>query len=226
MQPPNESRSELAFEQLPQAIVVVDEDGLVERVNRAAEALMGASDAAPGAPVERAFAWLAAAVRCVLAGAHEAGLEAEAATIDGPRTLAARVRPLQGPGGPAGAVALVEDLTARRALDSRVRDTERFDALVTFAAGLAHEVNNPLAAVVACLSFVQAEHARLAQSVSPAELEESRAALEEARAAALRIGRVVRSLESFGCPAASAAAPVDLADAEQRALRSSPSLSI
>jgi two-component system, NtrC family, sensor kinase len=207
------SRSDLAFEHLPQPIVVMDEEGRVERVNLAAEPLVGGPVGARGARSERvedALPWLAAAVRRVLAGADEVGVEAEAATGEGRRAVAARVRRLRGPSGASGAVALIEDLAARREVESRLRDSERLDALGTLAAGLAHEVNNPLAAVVAGLAFVKAEHTRLAETLSPAELQDAQAALEEARAAALRVGRIVRSLESFGRPASPLAQPVDV----------------
>jgi two-component system NtrC family sensor kinase len=212
------SRSELAFESVPQALVVVDDRGRIEQLNAAAEALLGvigwrmAGDGERPA-VEDALPWLAGAVRRVLAGADEAGLEAEVASALGPRVLAARVRRLRGGAAPAegatGAVAIVEDLTARRAVDARLRFSERIDALGTLAAGLAHEVNNPLACVMAGLTFVASEHARLAAALSPAELDEARIALEEAHEAALRVGRIVRSLESFGRPALPLLDPVD-----------------
>jgi PAS domain S-box-containing protein len=201
------SRSELAFESLPQALVVTDGEGRVERVNGAAEALFGDAVASCGRAVEEALPWLASAVRRVLAGEDDIALEAEAQTPRGPRLLAARVRRLAG--GSAGAVAMVDDVSARRAVDARLRFADRIDALGALAAALAHEVNNPLSCVVAGLAFVASEHARLADALSPAQLDEASAALEEARRAALRVGRVVRSLESFGRPSAPLLAPVD-----------------
>src|SRR5919197_1093212 len=66
--------SDLAFDGLTPAIVVVDADGRVERVSHAAASPPGGT---VGQPVESALPWLAAAVRRVLAGAEHAGAETE-----------------------------------------------------------------------------------------------------------------------------------------------------
>ncbi|HEX7623323.1 MAG TPA: ATP-binding protein, partial [Anaeromyxobacteraceae bacterium] len=107
-----------------------------------------------------------------------------------------------------------EDLTDRRAVEARLRAAERLAALGTLAAGIAHEVDSPLACVVAGLSFVEAEHDRLLPTMAMAgeDLGEARAALEEARAAARRVGRIMRSLQSFGGPAQPLLGEVDLAE--------------
>ncbi|MFL5274239.1 MAG: PAS domain-containing protein [Anaeromyxobacteraceae bacterium] len=198
------NRSDLAFDSLPDPVVVVDEAGRVDRVNRAALLLFGPriGDAAEhGDAVARVLPWLAAAVRCVLAGADEAGVEGDVLTADGVRSLAARVRRLPAACGVSGAVVRIEDETERRLLEARLRLAEQDEALGALAADLAHQVNNPLACVVSGLAFVAAEHARLSNALA-GDLREAQAALEEARAAAQRVGRVVRSLETFGRPAA------------------------
>jgi nitrogen-specific signal transduction histidine kinase len=197
-------RSDLAFDSLPDPVVVVDEAGRVDRVNRAALLLFGpriGEAAEHGDAVARVLPWLASAVRRVLAGADEAGVEGDVATADGLRSLAARVRRLPAARGVSGAVIRVEDETDRRLLEARVRLAEQHEALGALAADLAHQVNNPLACVVSGLAFVASEHARLSDALA-AELGEAQTALEEARAAAQRVGRIVRSLETFGRPAA------------------------
>jgi PAS domain S-box-containing protein len=200
------SRSDLAFDSLPDPVVVVDEAGRVDRVNRAALLLFGpriAEAAEHGDAVGRVLPWLRGAVRRVLAGADEAGVDRDVPTAAGVRSLAARVRRLPDARGASGAVIRVEDETERRLLEARLRLAEQDEALGALAADLAHQVNNPLAAVVSGLAFVASEHARLSDALA-SQLGEAQAALEEARAAAQRVGRIVRSLETFGRPALAA----------------------
>ncbi|GEJ58547.1 PAS domain-containing protein [Anaeromyxobacter diazotrophicus] len=220
---------DLAFASLPEPTLLVDEGGSLTGMNGAAEALLGpaaVASAEAGEPLARALPWLAPAAADVLGGAPEAALEAEVRTGGGRRCLSARLRRVSGPGGALrGAVVVLEDLTERRALDARLRAAEQLAALGTLAAGIAHEVNSPLACVVAGLSFVEAEHERLGPAVAEADLVEARAALEEARAAALRVGRIVRSLQVFGRPTAPLLGEVELARAiRDAALLAEPAL--
>ena len=218
-------RYDLAFASLPGPTLLVDEDGRLARVNAAAEALLGERvlrSANRGETVSRALPWLGPAVTRVLAGADEEMIEARVATCEGPRRLAARlrrVRERERGGAPCGAIAVLEDLTEKRAVEARRRSSERLTALGTLAAGLAHEVNNPLACVVAGLSFLETEHARIASSLGPAELREAKAALEEARDAALRVGRIVQSLQSFGRPSTPLLQEVELSQVLRAAIR-------
>jgi C4-dicarboxylate-specific signal transduction histidine kinase len=216
-------RYDLAFASLPEPTLLIDEDGYLQGTNAAADALLGevtARAAARGDAVSQALPWLASAVERVLSVADEAGLETVIATPAGPRSVAARLRRVRNHRGAVrGAVVVLEDLTIRREIEARQRLADRLAALGTLAAGLAHEVNNPLACVVAGLSFVEAEHRRLASTLDPTELNEAQVAIEEARDAAARVGRIVRSLQSFGHSSAPFLAEVDVAEALQKAAR-------
>jgi PAS domain S-box-containing protein len=56
-----------------------------------------------------------------------------------------------------GGVVVFRDVTERRDLERRLEMSQRLASLGTMAAGIAHEVNNPLAVVVGNVSFLMAE---------------------------------------------------------------------
>ncbi len=99
-------------------------------------------------------------------------------------------------GGPALAV-VVRDLGDRDRLEGQLREAERMAAVGTLAAGVAHEVNNPLAYVVANIAFMMEQMPRLdAGSVARLrpELEE---ALFEAQQGVERVRQIVSDLKTF-----------------------------
>jgi C4-dicarboxylate-specific signal transduction histidine kinase len=201
----------------------VDEEARLLLVNAAGEALLGAEvsrSAGRNVAVSRALPWLGPTVARVLAGEDEAALEAKVPTPGGARSVAARLRRVRERGGrPCGVVAMLEDVTEKRVLEAHRRSAERLAALGTLAADLAHEVNSPLACVVAGLSFLESEHARIASALGPAELVEAKLALEEARDAAMRVGRIVHSLQSLGRPATPLLQEIELSTVLWRAIR-------
>jgi len=99
-------------------------------------------------------------------------------------------------GGPALAV-VVRDLGDRERLEGQLREAERMAAVGTLAAGVAHEVNNPLAYVVTNIAFLIEQMPRLdANSVAALrpELEE---ALLEAQQGVERVRQIVSDLKTF-----------------------------
>lgn len=102
--------------------------------------------------------------------------------------------------------ATARDVTERKhaeerqhALETQQRQlvlAERLASVGTLAAGLAHEINNPLAAVMANLELIE-DVAGLDEGVSPAEVHELRNMVSDARAGAERIRNIVRRLKTF-----------------------------
>jgi PAS domain S-box-containing protein len=200
MTPAEQHWYDLAFASLPEPTLLFDERGRLVHANAAARSLLGervAQAVEHGLPVTRALPWLSEPVVRVLSGAYEVGVEAEVPSQDGPRRVVARLRRVgDGAGEVRGVVAAMADVTERRALEAEARSAERLEALGSLAAGLAHEVNSPLAAVVAGLSFLEEEHARLARTVE-ADLGEASSALSDAREAATRVGKIIEDLRAF-----------------------------
>jgi signal transduction histidine kinase/CheY-like chemotaxis protein len=99
----------------------------------------------------------------------------------------------------------------RAAVEAELELAQRMAGLGRLAAGVAHEINNPLSSVVANLTFV-AE----ALAEGPPDV---RQALAEARDGAGRVGDVVRSLRTFSRPLAAPRGPVDVREELEAAIR-------
>ena len=119
-----------------------------------------------------------------------------------------------GPDGrPRRVTGVVSDVTARRNLRAQLEHSERLASLGTLAAGVAHEINNPLSYVLANLEFATPRLA--AAGVEPSLLQ----ALAEADDGATRVRDVVRGLRGFSRPGSGPRGPVDVAAEIEAAVR-------
>ncbi len=121
--------------------------------------------------------------------------------------------------GEANAVLSIStDITEKRTLESQLMVSDRMASIGTLAAGVAHEINNPLAAVIANLDYVMEG---LANRSDPSAgragrsdaltLEDIRGPLTDARDAAQRVRFIVRDLKVFSrSPTEEANGPVDV----------------
>jgi PAS domain S-box-containing protein len=91
------------------------------------------------------------------------------------------------------------DISEREEMRARVELAERMSSVGTLAAGVAHEINNPLAYVMANLSYALTE-VREGRADAPGA-DELTQVLEEAHEGAERIRRIVRDLNTFNRPA-------------------------
>lgn len=84
----------------------------------------------------------------------------------------------------------------QRIVEEELRLSDRMVSVGTLAAGIGHELNNPLTVVMANLDFVRSE---IVQQVPGAidSLESMREALAEASEAANRVRQIVRGLKAF-----------------------------
>jgi PAS domain S-box-containing protein len=100
-----------------------------------------------------------------------------------------------------GALAIVEDITERRALAQRLQRAQHVEAVGQLAAGIAHEINNPMAYVRSNLSVLGEELAALAKAVPAGDAAGRIARLEALRTNSLasvqRTVSIVRDLREF-----------------------------
>jgi signal transduction histidine kinase len=82
----------------------------------------------------------------------------------------------------------------RRRMEEQLLISDRMASVGTLAAGVAHEINNPLAALIANLEFALDE---LSKAGDTALLGEMKAPLQDAREAADRVRLIVRDLKVF-----------------------------
>ncbi|HZU85537.1 MAG TPA: PAS domain S-box protein, partial [Polyangiaceae bacterium] len=94
-------------------------------------------------------------------------------------------------------VCVHEDITERKEIQSKLILSDRLASVGTLAAGVAHEINNPLASVMASLDVIADEVASLADVCPPSRLRELQQVVEDARVGAERVRRIVRGLRVF-----------------------------
>jgi two-component system cell cycle sensor histidine kinase/response regulator CckA len=101
--------------------------------------------------------------------------------------------PLVFDGAPAG-VLVARDLTERRRIQAQLIHADRMASMGTMAAGVAHEINNPLAYVTTNLTYALGALETLGRDADDDEL---RQALSEALEGAERVRHIVLSLKAY-----------------------------
>lgn len=97
-------------------------------------------------------------------------------------------------GEPLRVIGVGVDLSEREEMRERLALADRMASVGTLAAGVAHEINNPLAYVMANLDFALQESLELEPSETTGELSQS---IREARDGAERIRHIVRDLKTL-----------------------------
>ena len=85
----------------------------------------------------------------------------------------------------------------RDTMTAQLMLADRMVSIGTLAAGVAHEINNPLAYLIAALDFIEREMKSVRERLPPAQSEEVVEALAEAREGAERVRHVARDLRTF-----------------------------
>jgi PAS domain S-box-containing protein len=132
-------------------------------------------------------------------------------------------------GDPKGILVIDADITGKKALETQLLVSDRMASVGTLAAGVAHEINNPLAAVMANLDYIADSLSRMTTgdvaSMSPGMRdawirEEIKTPLDDAVEAAQRVRFIVRDLKIFSrSPNDSERGPVNVETIMESSLR-------
>ena len=199
---------------LPVGLLTTGSDGRLAVVNGAAERIAGfkAADVV-GKPLREALpaAW------CDLQAVIEAGepvTERETeCSFDGEKRLALRVsasRIVNEEGAYLGDIYIFQDIGEVRRLEEEVRRRERLAALGGLAAGVAHEIRNPLSSIKGVAKYFEGHFAtgsegRELAGVMAREVD--------------RLNRVISELLEFARPSDVRPRPTDLVELVERSLR-------
>ena len=159
---------EVVLETLPLGVFVLDEELSVLRVNREGGRVLP-SDAGVGAPFRRFVGErgdaVEAFVRDVQAAKGVRRTEEEIAIASEARVIRLTAAPLPDAGdGGTRVIVLAEDVTLAKRLERQMLLTERLTTAGRLAAGVAHELNNPLATIAGCAESLVG---RLAEAMIP-----------------------------------------------------------
>jgi len=112
--------------------------------------------------------------------------------------VSVNARPLHENGVPTGGVAVFRDVTREKAARAQLLVSDRMASLGTLAAGVGHEINNPLMAVLGNLEMAVGDVAALVRKHgSLVDFGEIQDELRDAREAAERVRNIVRDLKLF-----------------------------
>jgi len=94
-------------------------------------------------------------------------------------------------------VAIIRDITERQQLEDQLQFSDRMASLGTLAAGVAHEINNPMAYVLGNIEVLRDLIATGAVVASPEMVGEVAQLMDEAEDGARRVVHIVRDLKTF-----------------------------
>ncbi|MFN0247935.1 MAG: response regulator [Kofleriaceae bacterium] len=205
---------------MPDWVVHIDLDGRIKFINRdirelKAHELIGRSLLdLPGGDHQREFK---AALQSMIETGQPQGLEAPLVFPDATIWLSTRLGPVLTDGKMTGCIVVARDISDRKQTELHLMVSDRMASVGTLAAGVAHEINNPLASVIANIDMaVQDVQSMPDKSMLPSDLVDE---LEDARTAADRVREIVRDLKIFSRAEEERHGPVDVEHVLESTLR-------
>jgi PAS domain S-box-containing protein len=207
------------LEQAPDSVLRIDVNGTIEYLSRA-------PTGAAGSFLGRNWLdFIAPRYQPGAQAAQESAIQrGESSTIDVMasgnatplRWYSCHLGPFRAAGHIEGALIVLRDVTEKRQSEAQLVATDRMASIGTLAAGVAHEINNPLAAVIANLELAINDVEALALGAATVELIEE---LRDAREAADRVRLIVRDLKLFSRAEEERRGPVNVRDVIESTLR-------
>ncbi|WP_083682785.1 sensor histidine kinase [Archangium sp. Cb G35] len=114
---------------------------------------------------------------------------------------------------------LQESLKQLQAAQAQLLFADRLATIGQLAAGLGHEINNPLAFIIGNLDYVQQQLVRTAGAATPEEQQEMIEAIADARDGAERVSLIVRDLKVLSHPNDLENGPVDVVTSLRSAVK-------
>ncbi|UXI70043.1 response regulator [Tahibacter amnicola] len=200
----------LVIDSVPDGVAVIDTSGRPLLWNQPADPLFASFDTAatdPEPPLSLfhpdTITPHSNAVDLLKRALHGEALDSYAVFVCGPAApkgahLSVNARPLRDADGTVrGAVGVFRDVTRERASHEQLMISDRMASIGMLAAGVGHEINNPLAAVLANLEMVKlaiSDREKAGHLRDTGELHEM---LDDAQVAINRVRSIVRDLKMF-----------------------------
>ena len=223
----SEDRVRLLLDSTVEAICGLDLDGMITFCNSAALRILGLDTPEellgrafysmarlPGADHALPSVWIDAAVRTYAHLEQELQLvRKDGSLVPVQHSAAAMLRQ----GKLVGRVVTFLDITERKRAEealrrsqAQLRMADRLATVGTLSAGVAHEINNPLAYTVANLSYVRDALARVENAPPELDLEELRVSMDEAMEGAERVRRIVKDMKTLSRMDDDRSGPIDV----------------
>lgn len=150
-------RFETVLDSLPDGILVCDEQHRLVMANKAAQRLLPVNHSEAGAlwTIVRDERFAEFFRQTLLNGERALDREIDVETQGQNRLLSISVHPLVQEHRITGSLIYIEDITEKRAREARLRRAENLASLTTLAAGIAHEIKNPLGSISIHLQLMQ-----------------------------------------------------------------------